>query len=103
MSRCIPVRPRAAGCARAGLCASSLRSRAGTDPARAPPRLSGGASWPTPPVFPGVRVSLVSEDTATENPKEIPMPDKTITLTPAQAQRLIDTYCYVTEPEPDAV
>ena len=31
------------------------------------------------------------------------MPDKTITLTPAQAQRLIDTYCYVTEPEPDAV
>ena len=64
---------------------------------------TGGASWPTPPVFPGVRVSLVSEDTATENPKEIPMPDKTITLTPAQAQRLIDTYCYVTEPEPDAV
>ena len=31
------------------------------------------------------------------------MPDKTITLTPAQAQRLINTYCYVTEPEPDAV
>ncbi len=31
------------------------------------------------------------------------MPDKTIKLTPAQAQRLIDTYCYVTEPEPDAV
>ena len=31
------------------------------------------------------------------------MPDKTITLTPAQTQRLIDTYCYVTEPEPDAV
>ena len=31
------------------------------------------------------------------------MPDKTITLTPGQAQRLIDTYCYVTEPEPDAV
>ena len=29
------------------------------------------------------------------------MPDKTITLTPAQAQRLIDTYCYVTEPEPE--
>ena len=27
------------------------------------------------------------------------MPDKTITLTPAQAQRLIDTYCYVTEPD----
>ena len=31
------------------------------------------------------------------------MPDTTITLTPAQAQRLINTYCYVTEPEPDAV
>ena len=31
------------------------------------------------------------------------MPDATITLTPAQAQRLINTYCYVTEPEPDAV
>ncbi len=27
------------------------------------------------------------------------MPDKTITLTPAQAQRLIDTYYYVTEPD----
>lgn len=27
------------------------------------------------------------------------MPDKTIQLTPAQAQRLIDTYCYVTEPD----
>ena len=27
------------------------------------------------------------------------MPDTTITLTQAQAQRLIDTYCYVTEPE----
>ena len=27
------------------------------------------------------------------------MPDKTITLTPIQAQRLIDTYCYVTEPD----
>ena len=27
------------------------------------------------------------------------MPDKTITLTPAQAQRLINTYCYVTEPD----
>ena len=25
------------------------------------------------------------------------MPDKTITLTPAQAQRLINTYCYVTD------
>ena len=31
------------------------------------------------------------------------MPDTIITLTPAQAQRLINTYCYVTEPEPDAV
>ena len=31
------------------------------------------------------------------------MPDKTITLIPGQAQRLINTYCYVTEPEPDAV
>ena len=31
------------------------------------------------------------------------LPDKTITLTPAKVQRLIDTYCYVTEPEPDAV
>ena len=28
------------------------------------------------------------------------MPDKTIKLTPAQAQRLIDTYCYVTESSP---
>ena len=27
------------------------------------------------------------------------MPDKTITLTQTQAQRLIDTYCYVTEPD----
>ena len=27
------------------------------------------------------------------------MPDKTITLTPAQAQRSIDTYCYATEPD----
>ena len=31
------------------------------------------------------------------------MPDKAITITPGQAQRLIDTYCYVTEPKPDAV
>ena len=27
------------------------------------------------------------------------MPDTIITLTPAQAQRLINTYCYVTEPD----
>ena len=31
------------------------------------------------------------------------MPDTIITLTMAQAQRLINTYCYVTEPEPEAV
>ncbi len=31
------------------------------------------------------------------------MPDTIITLTMGQAQRRINTYCYVTEPEPDAV
>ena len=47
------------------------------------------------PECPGVRVSLVSEDTP---PPRNRCPTRPITLTPAQAQRSIDTYCYATEP-----